>query len=90
MGAQRLEGSRFGVCLATHTSFASSLVAPKRVKTGGSRERPIGSQLYGPGVTDRKPWVNASRWVIRGSRPLRHSLVGRSAETNVVRSSGTR
>jgi hypothetical protein len=38
MGAQRLEGSRFGVCLATHTSFASSLVAPKRVKTGGPPE----------------------------------------------------
>jgi hypothetical protein len=34
--------------------------------------------------------VNASRWVIRGSRPLPHSLVGRSAKANVVRSCGTR
>lgn len=54
--AQRLEGSRFGVYLDNLANFASSLVVPKRAKTSGSRERPIGSQLYGPSVTNRKPW----------------------------------
>ena len=33
-------------------------------------------------LANRKPWVNASRWVIPGSRPLRYSLAGRSAEMN--------
>jgi hypothetical protein len=33
-------------------NFVSSLVVPKRVKTSGSRERPIGSLLYGPGVKE--------------------------------------
>jgi hypothetical protein len=47
--AQRLEGSRFGVYLATLANFVLSLVGLKRVRTGGSRERPIGSQLYGSG-----------------------------------------
>ena len=65
--------------LANLANFASSRVVPKRAKTSDSRERPIGSQLYI--VTNRKPWVNASRWVIRRSRPLQPSLVGRSAET---------
>jgi hypothetical protein len=50
--AQRLEGSRFGVFLATLANFVTSLVVPKRAKTGGSRERPIGSQFYGPGVNE--------------------------------------
>jgi hypothetical protein len=49
-----LEGSRFGTYLATLATFVSSLVRPKRVKAGGSRERPIGSQLYGPGVNQSK------------------------------------
>jgi hypothetical protein len=40
--AQRLEGSRFGVFLATLANFVTSLVVPKRAKTGGSRKRPIG------------------------------------------------
>jgi hypothetical protein len=52
--AQSLEGSRFGVYLATLANFVSSLFGPKRVKIGGSRERPIGSQLYGPGVNELK------------------------------------
>jgi hypothetical protein len=26
-------------------------------------------------LNDRKPWMNASRWVILGNRPLRHSMV---------------
>src|ERR1700757_4276054 len=77
--AERLGRSRFGVYLANLANFASSRVVPKRAKTSDSRERPIGSQLYI--VTNRKPWVNASRWVIRRSRPLQPSLVGRSAET---------
>jgi len=37
-----------------------------------------------------KPQVNASRWVILGSRPLRHSLVGWSAEANIARWPATR
>ena len=49
-----LEGSRFGTYLATLATLVSSLVRPKRVKAGGSCERPIGSQLYGPGVNQSK------------------------------------
>jgi hypothetical protein len=52
MIAQRLEGSRFGVYLATLANFFSSLVGPQRARTGGSQERPIGSQLYGPGINE--------------------------------------
>jgi hypothetical protein len=52
MIAQRLEGSRFRVYLATLANFVSSLVVPKRAKTGDSRERPIGSQPYGPGANE--------------------------------------
>ena len=52
--SQRLEGSRSGLYPATLATFASSLVGPKRAKTGGSRERPIGSQLYGPVVNELK------------------------------------
>ena len=55
MNTQRLEGSRFGMYPATPRDFASSLVRPKRTKTGGSRERPIGSQLYGRGINESKP-----------------------------------
>jgi hypothetical protein len=36
---ERLEGSRFGAHPVALATFASSLVRPKRVKTGGSRER---------------------------------------------------
>jgi hypothetical protein len=50
--AQSLEGSRFGMYLATLANFVLSLVVPKRAKTSGSRERPIGSLLYGPGVNE--------------------------------------
>jgi hypothetical protein len=50
--AQSLEGSRFGMYLATLANFVSSLVVPKRAKTSDSRERPIGSLLYGPGVNE--------------------------------------
>jgi hypothetical protein len=50
--AQSLEGSRFGMYLATLANFVSSLVVPKRAKTSDSRERPIGSLLYGPGVKE--------------------------------------
>jgi len=49
MDTQRLEGSRFGAYPATLATFVSSLVWPKRAKTGGSRERLAASQLYGPG-----------------------------------------
>jgi hypothetical protein len=52
--AQRLEGSRFGAYPANLATFVSSLVRPKRAKRGGSRERPIGSQLYGPDVNESK------------------------------------
>ena len=52
--AYRLEGSRFGTSAATLATFAPSLVRPKRMKTGGSRERLIGSQLYGPGINESK------------------------------------
>jgi hypothetical protein len=88
--AQSLEGSRFGVYLATLANFVSSLVGPKRAKTGGSRECPIGSQLYGPGINGLKAMGKCIAMSIRGSRPLRRSLVGQSAETIVVRSCGTR
>jgi len=50
--AQSLEGSRFGMYLDTLANFVSSLVVPKRAKTSDSRERPIGSLLYGPGVNE--------------------------------------
>jgi hypothetical protein len=50
--AQSLEGSRFGMYLATLANFVSSLVVPKRAKTSGSRERLIGSLLYGPGANE--------------------------------------
>jgi hypothetical protein len=49
MDTQRLEGSRFGAYPATLATFVSSLVWPKRAKTGGSRERLAASQLYDPG-----------------------------------------
>jgi hypothetical protein len=88
--AQSLEGSRFGMYLATLANFVSSLVAPKRAKTRGSRERLIGSLLYGPGVNELEAMGECIALVIRGSRPLPHSLVGRSAKANVVRSCGTR
>jgi hypothetical protein len=74
--SQRLEGSRFGLYPATLAAFVSSLIGQKRVKTGGSRERLIGSQLYGPIVNGLKPTSIASLWVVPGSRPLQHSLVG--------------
>ena len=35
---QRLEGSRLGVNLSTLANFVSTLIRPKRAKTGGSRE----------------------------------------------------
>jgi hypothetical protein len=37
--SQRLEGSRFGVYLAALANLVSTSTRPKRVKTGGSRER---------------------------------------------------
>jgi hypothetical protein len=57
-----LEGSRFGTYLAALATFVSSLVRPKRMKAGGSRERPIGSQRYGPSVNQSEDMVSASRW----------------------------
>jgi hypothetical protein len=45
--AKRLEGSRFGAHLSALAKFVSALIHPKRAKTGGSRERPNGSQLEG-------------------------------------------
>ena len=43
--SQRLEGSRFGMHLSALANLISTSARPKRVKTGGSRERPSGSQL---------------------------------------------
>jgi hypothetical protein len=42
--AQRLEGSRFGAYAATLAHFVSTLIRPRRVRTGGSRERPMAMQ----------------------------------------------
>jgi hypothetical protein len=56
------EGSRFSTYLAALATFVSSLVRPKRMKAGGSRERPIGSQLYGQSVNQSEDMVSASRW----------------------------
>jgi hypothetical protein len=49
-----LEGSRFGVHIVTLATFASSSVEVKRVRTGGSREEPSASQLYGSDVSESK------------------------------------
>jgi hypothetical protein len=37
---------RFGAYLVTLVTFVSPLILPQRVKTGGSRERLLASQLY--------------------------------------------
>ena len=73
---QRLEGSRFGPGPADLANFTSSLVPPKHAKAGGSRERPNGFAALWPGVNVSEPQVNASRWVIPGSRLLRHFRSG--------------
>jgi hypothetical protein len=44
--AQRLEGSRFSAYLSRCRDFWLSVSPTGRVKTGGSRERPRGLQLY--------------------------------------------
>ena len=54
VAAQALEGSRFGAYPATLATFVSSLVPPKRTKTGRSPERPIGWQLYDLGINESK------------------------------------
>ena len=55
---QRLEGSRFGAYLSALANFVSTLIRPTRTKTGGSRERLSGSQLYGRGVNESQRWIN--------------------------------
>jgi len=46
--AQRLEGSRFGLCPAELANFVPMLIPPRRVKTSGSRERlPVGGSKSG-------------------------------------------
>jgi hypothetical protein len=87
--SQRLEGSRSGAHFVPLAIFVSSLVRPKRAETGGSRELPS-AMLH--------PWLSirlhpdpraANRWVVPGSRLLRHFLAGCDAGTNIARSSVT-
>jgi hypothetical protein len=52
--AQRLEGSRFGPHPVAPANFVATLIRPKRLKTGGSRERLNVVQLYGPSVNESK------------------------------------
>ena len=62
--------------------FVISLMPPKHVKTGGSRECPSVLRAQ-PRACNRieKLRVNTSRWVIPGSRPLQDFFVGWSART---------
>jgi len=69
-----MEGSRFGLRPADPRIFASTLILRNRVKASGSRERLNGFAALWPGVNKSEPAVNASRWVIRGSRLLRTLL----------------
>ena len=64
--------------------FVSTLIQPKRVKTGGSRERP--SAMYSLAAFDRlhPDRRDASRWVVSGSRLLRHFLDRSHVETKIV------
>jgi hypothetical protein len=85
--AKRLEGSRFGAYPATLAAFVSTPIQPKRVKSGGSRER--FSAIHLPCVlrfrlclTDRA----ANRWVVRGSRLLTLFLIGSSVDANKANS----
>jgi hypothetical protein len=65
--AHRLEGSRFGIHLAALANFASKLVRPEGAKTGGSRERPNGLQLYGRVVNESEPRVNHHAGLFAGA-----------------------
>ncbi len=67
---------RFGAHLSALANFVSTLIWPRRVRTGGSRERPKQFAALPSGVNGSEPAVNASLWVIPGSRLLRHFLVG--------------
>jgi hypothetical protein len=51
--AKGCQGSRFSAYLSALANFASTLVRPNRAKTGGSRERLNGSQVYGGRTTNR-------------------------------------
>jgi hypothetical protein len=89
MIAHRLEGSRFGACFV---ALANSFHHEPGRKCGSGR-LPGTSQRSAALWAGRKrtePGVNASRWVIRGSRLLQHFAAGRSAGTNVAGSSDTR
>jgi hypothetical protein len=46
-----------GWYLASLANFVSIPIRPKRVKAGGSRERPSDSQLQGPDANGSEPWV---------------------------------
>ena len=65
--AHRLEGSRFGIHLSALANFLSTLIGPKRAKTGGSRERPNGLQLYGRVVNESEPRVNHHAGLFAGA-----------------------
>jgi hypothetical protein len=97
MDAQRLEGSqtsprrsdsgrlrrasRFGAYPATLATFGSSRVRPKRVKTSGSRERLIGSQLYGLDIDESR--ANGRCIALGNSRePLVATFFGRMKRSN--------
>ncbi len=65
--AHRLEGSRFGIHLSALANFLSTLIGPKRAKTGGSREPPNGLQLYGRVVNESEPRVNHHAGLFAGA-----------------------
>ena len=73
VSSQRLEGSRFGLRPAALADFASTLIPRKRAKTGGSRERLNGSQVYA-GAQPIRVRGEPSRRDVSGSRLLPHVL----------------
>jgi hypothetical protein len=90
-GWQGLEGSRFGAYPATLATFVSSLVPPKRTKTGGSRERPIGWQLYDLGINESKALGECIAQGNSREPPVATLFWPDGAlKTNIARSSDTR
>ena len=91
VAAQALEGSRFGAYPATLSTFVSSLVPPKRTKTGGSRERPIGWQLYDLGINESKALGECIAQGNSREPPVATLFWPDGAlKTNIARSSDTR
>lgn len=66
-----MEGSRFGAHTAALAVFVATRMWPKDVKTSGSRERSSVMQLdSGASMKIGRRGLNATRWVVPGSRLL--------------------